>query len=180
LPDYPYTPIATTLYTSEAASIFRPFIESGKVMELIDESQKAGLVAALSLPAKDYLDAFRLRAEILPAVGKMFEKYDALVSPSRMGPPPRIDADFNAPPPPRPGAEKAPPSPPSTSETRSVIGASNVAGLPALSVPCGFTKEKNLPIGIQFVADALREDVSIECAAAYQSATTWHRRRPNL
>jgi aspartyl-tRNA(Asn)/glutamyl-tRNA(Gln) amidotransferase subunit A len=180
LPDYPYTPIATTLYTSEAASIFRPFIESGKVMELIDESQKAGLVAALSLPAKDYLDAFRLRAEILPAVGRMFEKFDALVSPSRIGPPPRIDADFNAPPPPRPGAEKMPPSPPTTSETRSVIGASNVAGLPALSVPCGFTKEKNLPIGIQFVADALGEEVSIECAAAYQSATNWHRRRPNL
>ncbi len=180
LPDYPYTPIATTLYTSEAASIFRPFIESGKVMELIDESQKAGLVAALSLPAKDYLDAFRLRAEILPAVGRMFEKFDALVSPSRIGPPPRIDADFNAPPPPRPGAEKVPPSPPTTSETRSVIGASNVAGLPALSVPCGFTKEKNLPIGIQFVADALGEEVSIECAAAYQAATTWHRRRPNL
>ncbi|HJY86310.1 MAG TPA: amidase [Candidatus Acidoferrales bacterium] len=180
LPDYPYTPIATTLYTSEAASIFRPFIESGKVLELLDESQKAGLVAALSLPAKDYLDAFRLRAEILPAIGKMFERFDALVSPSRIGPPPRIDADFNAPPPPRPGAEKAPPSPPSTSETRGVIGASNVAGLPALSVPCGFTKEKNLPIGIQFVADALSEEVSIECAAAFQSATTWHRRRPNL
>jgi aspartyl-tRNA(Asn)/glutamyl-tRNA(Gln) amidotransferase subunit A len=179
LPDYPYTPIAVTLYTAEAASIFRPFIEGGKVMELLDESQKTGLLAALSLPAKDYLDAFRLRAEILPAVGKLFEKHDALVSPSRIGPPPRIDADFNAPPPPRPAGEKAPP-PPSTSETRSMIAASNIAGLPALSVPCGFTKEKNLPIGIQFVADALREDVCIEFAAAYQSATGWHRKHPSL
>ncbi len=177
LPDFPYGAVATTLYQAEAASIFRPFIESGKVMELLDESQKAGLVAALSLPAKDYLDACRLRAEILPALGKLFEKFDALVSPSRTGPAPRIDADFNAPPPPHPGAEKVPPTPPR--ETRNVIASSNIAGLPAISVPCGFTKEKNLPIGIQFVADALREDVCIEFAAAYQSATDWHRRRPN-
>jgi aspartyl-tRNA(Asn)/glutamyl-tRNA(Gln) amidotransferase subunit A len=181
LPDFPYGPVATTLYQSEAASIFRPFIESGKVMELLDESQKAGLIAALSLPAKDYLDACRIRGQILPALGRLFESLDALVSPSRIGPAPRIDADFNAPPPPRPGAEKAPeqPSPPPR-ETRNVIGSSNIAGLPAISVPCGFTKEKNLPIGIQFVADALREDVCVAFAAAYQSATDWHRRRPTL
>jgi len=181
LPDYPYSPVAVTLYTAEAASIFRPFIESGKVMELIDESQKTGLIAALSLPAKDYLDACRLRAEILPAVGKMFEKYEALVSPSRTGPAPRIGADFNAPPP-RPSGEKPserPPAPPPSDERKSIIAASNVAGLPAISVPCGFTQEKNLPIGIQFVADALREDVCVEFAAAYQSATDWHRKRPS-
>jgi len=141
-----------------------------------------GLVAALSIPAKDYLDAFRLRAEILPALGKMFEKYDALVSPSRTGPPPRVDADFNAPPP-RPAGEKPPerpPTPPPGNEKKNVIGSSNVAGLPALSVPCGYTQEKNLPIGIQFVADALREDVCIEFAAAYQAVTDWHKKRPNL
>jgi len=180
LPDFPYGPVAMTLYQSEAASIFRPFIESGKVMELLDESQKAGLIAALSLPAKDYLDACRIRAQILPALGKVFESFDALVSPSRIGPAPRIDADFNAPPPPRPGAGKAPeqPSPPPR-ETHNIIGSSNIAGLPAISVPCGFTRDKNLPIGIQFVADALREDVCIEFAAAYQSATDWHRRRPS-
>ncbi len=182
LPDFPYGPVAVTLYTAEAASIFRPFIESGKVMELIDETQKTGLIAALSLPAKDYLDAFRLRAQILPALGKMFEKYDALVAPSRLGPAPRLDVDFNAPPP-RPAGEKPPERPatlPRNTEKWNVIGASNIAGLPAISVPCGFTKEKNLPIGIQFVADALREDISIEFAAAYQSATDFHRRRPNL
>ena len=180
LPDFPYGPIAVTLYTGEAASIFRPFIESGKVMELLDEFQKAGLIAALSLPAKDYLDAFRVRAQILPALGKLFEKFDALVSPSRITPAPRIDADLTAPPPPRAGAPDRPATPPQNLETRNVIGSSNVAGLPAISVPCGFTKERNLPIGIQFVADALREDVCLEFAIAYQSATDWHRKRPGL
>ncbi len=152
------------------------------MQELIDETQKVGLVVALSIPAKDYLDAFRLRAQLLPELGKLFEKYDAWVAPSRNAPPPRVDTEFNAPPP-RPAGERPPERPPQQQpprETKNVIGASNIAGLPALSVPCGFTKEKNLPVGIQFVADALREDVCIEFAAAYQAATDWHKRRPNL
>ena len=181
LPDFPYGPVGVTLYTAEAASIFRSFIESGKVQELVNDYQKAGLIAALSLPATDYLDAFRIRAEILPALGKMFERYDALVAPSRITPAPRIDADLTAPPPPRPGEKLAerPATPAPSAERRNIVSASNVAGLPAVSVPCGFTKEKNLPMGIQFVADALREDVCIEFAAAYQAATDWHRRRPS-
>ncbi len=181
LPDFPYGPVAITLYTAEAASIFRPFIESGKVQELLNDPQKAGLIAALSLPASDYLDAFRIRAEIQSALGKVFERFDALVAPSRITPAPRVDADLTAPPPPRPGAEKPaerPPTPAPGAERWNVIGSSNVAGLPAISVPCGFTKDKNLPIGIQFVADALREDVCVEFAAAYQMVTDWHRRRP--
>ncbi len=181
LPDFPYGPVAVTLYTAEAASIFRPFIESGKVQELLNDSQKAGLIAALSLPARDYLDASRIRAEIQPALGRVFERFDALVAPSRITPAPRIDADLTAPPPPRPGTEKPaerPPTPAPGAERWNVIGSSNVAGLPAISVPCGFTKEKNLPMGIQFVADALREDVCVEFAAAYQAVTDWHRRRP--
>jgi aspartyl-tRNA(Asn)/glutamyl-tRNA(Gln) amidotransferase subunit A len=180
LPDMPYSPIAVTLYTAEAASIFRPFIESGKVQELVDEAQKIGLVAALSLAATDYLDASRIRVEMQKALGKMFDRFDAWVAPSRLSPAPRVDADFNTPPPKPPEEKAAPkpaPAPPRNNETRSVIAASNVAGLPALSVPCGFTKI-HLPIGIQFVADATREDVCVEMAHAYQSATNWHRQRP--
>jgi len=181
LPDFPYGAVATTLYTAEAASIFRPFIESGEVNELIDETQKAGLIAALSLPATDYLDAMRIRAQIQDSVAKLFEKYDALVAPSRTAPAPRLDVNFDAPPPPKPGEQKPPATPPPGAFDKwNVIGMSNIVGLPAISVPCGFTKEKNLPIGIQFVADALREDTCIECAIAYQSATDWNKRRPAL
>jgi aspartyl-tRNA(Asn)/glutamyl-tRNA(Gln) amidotransferase subunit A len=166
LPTYPYGLIAITLYEAEAGSIFRSVIESDRLQGLVDEGQKIGLAAAISIPASDYLDACRLRAEILPALGKMFETYDALIAPSRIAPSPRLDADFISPPAAADG------------ELKDLLAASNVAGLPAISVPCGFTRELNLPMGIQFVCDALREDRCVQFGAAYQSATDWHKRRP--
>lgn len=178
LPNFPYGAIAVTLYTAEAGSIFRSFIESGKVNDLIDDTQKAGLISVLSLPATDYLDAMRIRAEILPAVGKLFQRVDALVAPSRNSPAPRLDVDFDFTPPLKPGEQKPAAPPPGSFEKWNMIGMSNIAGLPAISVPCGFTKKENLPLGIQFVAEALREDVCIELAHAYQLATDWHLRRP--
>ncbi|MBI3404318.1 MAG: amidase, partial [Acidobacteria bacterium] len=167
LPDFPYGGVAVTLYQAEMASIFRPFIESEKLQMLVDETQKVGMVASLSLTAADYLDAFRIRAEIQIALGKLFEQFEAIVAPSRLAPANRIDTDFNATSPLARPATDRPTTPPSAAlEKFNVIAASNIAGLPALSVPCGFTT-KTLPIGIQFVADTLREDVCVEFAAAY-------------
>ena len=149
--------------------------------ELIDDTQKAGLIGVLSLPATDYLDAMRIRVQIQDGAAKLFEKYDALVAPSRTTPAPRLDVNFDAPPTPKPGEQKPVATPPPGAFDKwNIIGMSNIAGLPAISVPCGFTKEKNLPIGIQFVADALRDDTCIECAIAYQLATDWHKKRPSL
>lgn len=198
LSDFPYGAVAVTLYTAEAASIFRPFIESGKVQELLDEYQKSGLVAALSLAATDYLDACRIRSQILVELDKVFEQFDVLVAPSTRFVAPPIDADLSAPrstssapavaPSRRPGGPQPETSTKATEssakadrvpETRNILAASNLAGLPALSVPCGFTAA-NLPVGIQFVADALREDLCIELAGAFQSVTDWHRRRPEV
>src|ERR1700675_2217353 len=186
LPDYPYTAAAVTIYSSEAASIFRPLIESDKLQQLQDESQKVGLTAALSIPATDYLDACRLRTQIQADLAKMFERFDVLVAPSRLRPAPRVDADFDAPPPGRAATEKPPQKPAAvhatgahSDERHSVIAATNIAGMPALSVPCGFTKE-NLPAGIQFVASPLNEDACIGFARDFQRVTEWHLRRPNL
>ena len=184
LPDMPYGTVASAMIAAEGATIFRPLIESGRVMELVDERQKTGLITSLTFSATDYLDACRVRAEMLPALGKVFEKFDALVAPSRNTPASRLDADLGGAPPPRREGERPreerPAQPPGAGNRQALLAASNVAGQPAISVPCGFTKEKNLPIGIQIVADALREDVCIELAAAYQSATEWHKKRPNL
>jgi aspartyl-tRNA(Asn)/glutamyl-tRNA(Gln) amidotransferase subunit A len=51
----------------------------------------------------------------------------------------------------------------------------NVWGLPAISVPCGFTKS-GLPIGLQIAGPHWREDLVLRLAHAYESATEWHKR----
>lgn len=51
----------------------------------------------------------------------------------------------------------------------------NVWGLPAISVPCGFTKG-GLPIGLQIAGAHWREDLVLRLAYAYESATAWHGR----
>ncbi len=57
------------------------------------------------------------------------------------------------------------------------VGA-NLAGLPAISIPCGFTGAPRLPIGLQLVGPHLREDLVLAAAAAHEDATAWHRERP--
>jgi len=52
----------------------------------------------------------------------------------------------------------------------------NVWGLPAISVPCGFT-ESGLPIGLQIAGPPWREDLVLRLAHAYEQATAWHKRR---
>jgi len=55
----------------------------------------------------------------------------------------------------------------------------NLAGLPALSLPCGFDQQK-LPIGLQFIGDVLQEDLLLQIAYAYEQTTEWHRAQPPL
>ncbi len=55
----------------------------------------------------------------------------------------------------------------------------NLAGLPAMSVPCGFD-ETGLPIGLHLIGNVLREDVLFHTAHAYEQATEWHKQSPNL
>jgi aspartyl-tRNA(Asn)/glutamyl-tRNA(Gln) amidotransferase subunit A len=58
------------------------------------------------------------------------------------------------------------------------VGA-NLAGVPAITVPCGFT-DANLPVGLQFTARKMDEATLLQVAGAYQHATGWHERRPVL
>ena len=55
----------------------------------------------------------------------------------------------------------------------------DVFGLPAISIPCGFTSA-GLPIGLQIIGAPFAESTVIALAHAYQQATTWHTRRPQL
>lgn len=53
----------------------------------------------------------------------------------------------------------------------------NLAGLPGLSLPCGFDSQ-GLPIGLQIIGDALREDQVLHVAHAYEQSTEWHKKTP--
>ncbi len=55
----------------------------------------------------------------------------------------------------------------------------NLAGLPGLSLPCGFNKE-GLPIGLQILADYFQEEKILRVAYAFEQNTDFHRRKPNL
>ncbi len=55
----------------------------------------------------------------------------------------------------------------------------NMAGLPGMSVPCGFDRN-GMPIGLQLVSNVLREDLLFEVGHAYEQATDWHNHTPKL
>ena len=55
----------------------------------------------------------------------------------------------------------------------------NLAGLPGVSIPCGFD-EKNLPIGLQIISGPFTEDRLLRIGQMYQTVTDWHTRRPTL
>ncbi|MFH7029328.1 MAG: Asp-tRNA(Asn)/Glu-tRNA(Gln) amidotransferase subunit GatA [Heteroscytonema crispum UTEX LB 1556] len=55
----------------------------------------------------------------------------------------------------------------------------NLAGLPGLSVPCGFD-DNGLPIGLQLIGKVLREDQLFQVAYAYEQSTNWHLRKPQI
>jgi aspartyl-tRNA(Asn)/glutamyl-tRNA(Gln) amidotransferase subunit A len=55
----------------------------------------------------------------------------------------------------------------------------NLAGLPGISIPGGFT-QAGLPIGLQLIAPAFDEATLLRAAHAYQTVTDWHTRRPPL
>jgi aspartyl-tRNA(Asn)/glutamyl-tRNA(Gln) amidotransferase subunit A len=56
--------------------------------------------------------------------------------------------------------------------------AMNIVGIPAISIPCGFTKSK-LPIGFQLIGPHLSEELLFQTAHAYEQETTWHTMHPS-
>ncbi len=55
----------------------------------------------------------------------------------------------------------------------------NLAGLPGLSLPCGFDDD-GMPIGLQIIGNVLQEEKVLQVAYAYEQATEWHNRSPKL
>src|SRR5918994_1017829 len=165
LPDFPYGPAVGTIVDAEGAAAFRDLIESGGVQQLASPNGRVGGYAASLVTAVDYLHAMRLRIPMRKAWNEMFKKIDVLVAPSRSTVSYPIDKTF----------DQAYPGITATSP----IGASNLVGVPAISVQNGFG-QNNLPTGIQFIGPAWSDYSLIELAVKFQQATDWHKRKPAL
>lgn len=168
LPAFPYGPTLSTILAGEQAAIFEPLVTSGKVDQLADQAQIAGLKASLELPAKDYLKAQRIRRMIQEAFARMFSEIDVLLAPGRSGPASPVTQRLDTPPPPPP--EGTPPG------FQGIIQAGNLAGLPALVLPCGFAA--NLPVALQLVGIPFGENTLLAIGREFQARTDWHKRRP--
>jgi aspartyl-tRNA(Asn)/glutamyl-tRNA(Gln) amidotransferase subunit A len=137
------------------------------VEELADKPQIAGLKASLELPAKDYLKAMRLRRLMQEEVGKLFGSVDVLLAPGRAAIASKIDQPLDR------GPGGAPPKDPGF---RAIIPMGNLAGLPALVLPCGFAE--NMPVALQVVGVPFSENTLLAIGREFQSHTDWHKRRP--
>jgi aspartyl-tRNA(Asn)/glutamyl-tRNA(Gln) amidotransferase subunit A len=164
LPDLPYEEITRTILFAEAASAFEDFVDNGQAAELTAPEDHYGPYARMVVLAKDYIRALRLRGIMGKAIDAVLATgFDALVAPTRHTTATPLDQEFR-------GAVRG--------STRDIMGAvGNGAGLPAISVPNGFS-EKGLPTGIQFMARAYDENVAIAIARAYQALTNWHQQHP--
>ena len=163
LPSGPWDEAASFIVAVECAASFRDLIRSGGVSELNDSlGQIAGYVNQ-ELPASDYLQANKIRQILQKKMEAVFETYDVLAAPTLPVTASALDADID--------------KIFSGGDPCGAIG--NLCGLPALSVPCGFTS-KNLPVGLNFVARAGDDLAVIVAARTFQQHTDFHRRHPKL
>jgi aspartyl-tRNA(Asn)/glutamyl-tRNA(Gln) amidotransferase subunit A len=122
------------------------------------------LQEAATISGSDYATARRTQVEWRRRLARLFDEIDVLATPTTPMPAPRMD------------------------EAEAVLAAIqlarltrpfNLAGVPAISLPCGFTLS-GLPIGLQLVSRAWSEATLLRAAHAYEQATPWHRRRPSF
>ena len=172
LDDFPYQDIARYTINVEAACVFEPLWKSGKIDRLINKQRAIDWSAARLLPATDYLKMQRVRAEICDYASRLFKKYAALVAPSTAAPAALVEelAAVNS-------VAAAAATIVNGNGGSSAFG--NVTGMPASSVPCGFTAA-GLPLGIVFLGPAFDEAGILRLAYAYEQANHWHERHPKL
>jgi aspartyl-tRNA(Asn)/glutamyl-tRNA(Gln) amidotransferase subunit A len=163
LPEGPWENAANVVLSCELASAFSPLIRSGKISELTDPLGKVGGYVNLTVPGADYNSALRIREILQEKVVDLFDSFDVLAAASLPVPATPLTMDISK--------VLAFPDP---------LGAiGNLCGLPALSVPCGFT-DKKLPVGLQFVARAGDDAAVLQAGRTFQQFTDWQHKHPHL
>ena len=122
------------------------------------------LETGAAFTSSEYILARRAQAEIKRKCDLIFEQHDVLLLPTTPITAPVLEGE-NA-------IERA-------RQLTRFTAPFNLTGLPALSVPCGFTKE-GLPIGLQIVSRAWNEAGVLRAGYAFQEATEWYKRKPEI
>lgn len=122
------------------------------------------LEAGAAFTSTEYILARRTQTEAKRRLELLFDEYDVLLLPTTPIAAPLLEGE-NA-------IERA-------RQLTRFTAPFNLTGLPALSVPCGFTKE-GLPIGLQIISRAWNEAGVLRTGYAFQQATEWHKKKPEL
>ena len=163
MPEGPYEVAAGVVIAAEGAAAFRELIESGKIGEIVDPLGRVGAYVSTVVPAVDLLRAMQIRTVFQIKANDLFANFDVITAPSQPVGATTLETNLET------GLTYADP----------IGGLGNFCGLPAISVPCGFTQSK-LPVGIQFMANVLDDEKVVRAAETFQSHTDWHRKRPPL
>jgi aspartyl-tRNA(Asn)/glutamyl-tRNA(Gln) amidotransferase subunit A len=156
--------LAEALHVHEAAGYFpqRAADYSEEVRQRIEAGGK--------VPANRYLAGFDVRKRLVAEFDAALQTVDVIVAPTVPVPAPPMGAEFVQ----IDGEE--------IDTRRVLVGHSrpaNFTGLPAISVPCGFTRE-GLPIGLQLIGRAFDEATLLRVALSYEDAHDWGARHPKI
>ena len=147
---------------ADAAAVHRERISQQPAMFGEDVRQRLQTGAALS--ATEYILARRIQSETRRRLEQLFNAYDILLTPATP-----IAAPLIA------GTDAIEQSRRLTRFTSTF----NLAGLPALALPCGFTRS-GLPIGLQIIAKAWSETRVLQAGHAFEQATPWHEKSAGI
>lgn len=161
--DLPANVVADVIISCEAAAAFEQLVSDGRIEQMTAEEDRWRIWSDLLIPATDYIQAQRIRRKIQQQLHALLAPYDAILAPTLNTVSGPIDQPFRV--------------WSSGFSSTQLSGASNLAGVPAISVPNGFGTG-GLPTAMQFVGSAFSEARLLGLAAAYQSRTDWHRRIP--
>lgn len=139
--------------------------------DLLTDEVRQYLEAGEFVPATDYINVLRVRQQIKEAWQAMYSEIDVVVAPTVSSPATRRDQDtidWGE------GVEE-----PVTSAFVRLTAPSNITGLPSIAMPCGISSE-GLPLSFQIIGRPFAEAQILQAAQAFQSATDWHSRMPDL
>ena len=163
LPEGPWEIAAGVTISVEGASAFDMLIEPGRLNELTDPLGKIGGYVNATISGADYVRAQRIRTILRKKMDDMFKNVDVLAAASLPVAATTMETNLET----------------DLAFADPLGGIGNFCGLPAISVPSGFTS-KGLPAGIQFVGKFGDDDAVLAAANVFQLNTQWHTKVPPI